>query len=117
MIHCESVAGEGISQARARFRGTANYRKSVTRSPQLRKTANRDHSILTRPPIQGSMRPTEDHMASDLYTPGKLAEALGISAGKVKKLIDELKLEPDAMKGPCKYYGAAALKKLKAAAK
>jgi hypothetical protein len=56
-------------------------------------------------------------MATDLYTAGKLAETLGIPAAKVKKLIDELKLKPDSVKGACKYYGAAALGKLKAAAK
>ncbi len=54
---------------------------------------------------------------AELYSPAKLAESLGISAGKVKKLIDELKLQPDSVKGACKYYGDAALKKLKAAAK
>ncbi|HET6486003.1 MAG TPA: hypothetical protein VFH83_06265 [Spirochaetia bacterium] len=54
---------------------------------------------------------------AELYTAGKLAESLGISAGKVKKLIEELKIKEDSMKGVCKYYGEAALKKLKAAAK
>ena len=56
-------------------------------------------------------------MAADLYTAGKLAEELSMSAAKVKKLIDELKIKPDAEKGACKYYGADALKKLRAAAK
>jgi hypothetical protein len=56
-------------------------------------------------------------MAADLYTAGKLAEELAIPAAKVKKLIDELKIKPDAEKGACKYYGAAALKKLRAASK
>ena len=56
-------------------------------------------------------------MAGEMYTAGKLAEALGVSAGKVKKLIDELKIKEDSVKGVCKYYGEAALKKLKAAAK
>ncbi len=56
-------------------------------------------------------------MAGQLYSTGKLAEALGLPAGKVKKLIDELKVKEDAVKGVCKYYGEAALKKLKAAAK
>ncbi len=56
-------------------------------------------------------------MAENLYTAGKLAESLGIPAGKVKKLIEELKIKEDSMKGVCKYYGEAALKKLKAAAK
>ncbi|MGA2477233.1 MAG: hypothetical protein ABSG63_00610 [Spirochaetia bacterium] len=54
---------------------------------------------------------------AELYTAGKLAEALGISAGKVKKLLDELKIKEDSMKGACKYYGEAALKKLKTAGK
>jgi hypothetical protein len=56
-------------------------------------------------------------MAGEMYTAGKLAEALGVSAGKVKKLIDELKIKEDSVKGVCKYYGEVALKKLKAAAK
>ncbi len=56
-------------------------------------------------------------MAEQLYTTGKLAEALGISVGKVKKLIDELKVKEDSVKGICKYYGETALKKLRAAAK
>lgn len=59
---------------------------------------------------------TEDTMA-ELYTAGKLAETLGISAGKVKKLLEELKISADSAKGACKYYGDAALKKLKAAVK
>jgi len=52
-----------------------------------------------------------------LYEATRPAEALGISAGKVKKLLDELKVKEDSVKGVCKYYGEAALKKLKAAAK
>jgi hypothetical protein len=56
-------------------------------------------------------------MAGQLYTSGKLAETLGISAGKVKKLLDELKIKEDSVKGVCKYYGEEALKKLKAAGK
>jgi hypothetical protein len=54
---------------------------------------------------------------AELYTAGKLAEALGISAGKVKKLLDEMKIKEDSVKGVCKYYGEAALKKLKTAAR
>jgi biotin operon repressor len=52
-----------------------------------------------------------------LYTAGSLAGELGISPGAVKKLIDTLKVAPDQIKAGCKYYGAAALKKLAAAAK
>lgn len=54
---------------------------------------------------------------SALYTAGKLAEALGVSAGKVKKLLDEKKIEPDEVQRGCKFYGAATLKILKAAVK
>ena len=41
--------------------------------------------------------------AGELYTVGKLAEALGASQGKVKKLIDELSIEPAEVKRGCKY--------------
>jgi hypothetical protein len=59
-------------------------------------------------------------MAADkgtLYTSGKLAEALGVSPGKVKKLLEELKIAPDDVQRGCKYYGAATLKRLQTAAK
>ncbi len=52
-----------------------------------------------------------------LFTAGKLAEALGVSAGKVKKLLEEHRITPDDIQRGCKYYGAAALAKLKAAVK
>lgn len=54
---------------------------------------------------------------TEMFTAGKLAEKLGIPAGAVKKLLEAQKIEPVAVKGPCKYYGAAALKKLQSAAK
>jgi hypothetical protein len=50
-----------------------------------------------------------------LYTAGKLAEALGVSQGKVKKLLVELGIEHCSAKGACKYYDQAALEKVKAA--
>lgn len=52
-----------------------------------------------------------------LFTAAKLAEELGVSAGKVKKLIEEKGLKPDEILKGCKYYGAVALKALKTAAK
>ena len=55
--------------------------------------------------------------SATLLTTAALAEKLGLSAGAVKKLIEASKIEPDAVKGPCKYYGLASLKKLQAAAK
>lgn len=50
----------------------------------------------------------------EMFTAGKLAEALGISQGKVRKLITEHAIEPDEIKRNCKYYGSVTLKKLKA---
>ena len=52
-----------------------------------------------------------------LLSTGALAEKLGMSAGALKKLIETAKIEPDSVKGACKYYGPASLKKLQAAAK
>jgi hypothetical protein len=54
-------------------------------------------------------------MADEMYTAGKLAKALGVSQGKVKKLLASLEIEPDEVKRNCKYYGGATLEKLKAA--
>lgn len=51
---------------------------------------------------------------TNLLTAGKIAEAVKASPAAVKKAILELKLKPDAVKGPCLYYGAEALKKIKA---
>ncbi len=51
---------------------------------------------------------------TNLLTAGKIAEAVKVSPAAVKKAIQELKLEPDAVKGPCLYYGPAAVKKIKA---
>jgi hypothetical protein len=44
-----------------------------------------------------------------------MAKALGVSQGKVKKIIAALEIEPDEVKRNCKYYGAASLEKVKAA--
>ena len=51
---------------------------------------------------------------TNLLTAGKIAEAVKASPAVVKKLIQELKLKPDAVKGPCLYYGPGALKKIRA---
>ena len=52
-----------------------------------------------------------------LYTAAKLAEALGVSEGKLKKLIATQNIQPDEVKRGCKYYGAKTLEALKAALK
>lgn len=52
---------------------------------------------------------------SDMLTGGKIAKELGVSPAKVKKMIEELKIEPDQVKGACKYYGHKTVDKIKKA--
>ncbi|MBI2375797.1 MAG: hypothetical protein HYV07_17505 [Deltaproteobacteria bacterium] len=52
---------------------------------------------------------------SNLLTVSKIAKELGVSDGKVKKAIAELKLDPDAKKGACAYYAPASVAKIKTA--
>ena len=51
---------------------------------------------------------------AELYTAGKLAEKLGVSQGKVKKIIEAENIEPDEVKRNCKYYGEETAAKIKA---
>jgi hypothetical protein len=51
---------------------------------------------------------------SDLMTAGNIAKTLGVSDGKVKKAITELKIAPAAKKGACNYYAKDAVAKIKA---
>lgn len=53
--------------------------------------------------------------AADLLTAAKIAAALGVSDGKVKKAIAELKLKPAAKKGVCNYYAKGDVAKIKKA--
>ena len=46
----------------------------------------------------------------ELLTTGKIAEKLGVSQGKVSKIVKEKGLEPDAKKGACGYYGPEKVK-------
>ena len=46
----------------------------------------------------------------ELLTTGKIAEKLGVSQGKVSKVVKEKGLEPDARKGACGYYGPEKVK-------
>jgi uncharacterized protein (UPF0254 family) len=50
---------------------------------------------------------------AEMYTAGKLAEKLGVSQGKVKKVIEAEKIEPDEVKRGCKYYSEATASKIK----
>lgn len=54
-----------------------------------------------------------DTMSNVMYTAGKLAEELGISQGKVRKLIENHGIAPDEIKRNCKYYSSATLESLK----
>jgi len=56
-------------------------------------------------------------MADTLTTAGKLAKELNVPEKKIKEAIEKAGIEPDAVKGPCKYYGAATVEKIKAALK
>lgn len=49
-----------------------------------------------------------------MLTAGKLADTLGVSQGKVKKLIKDLNIKPDEVARGCNYYGPSALTKIKA---
>ena len=47
-----------------------------------------------------------------MYTAGKLAEKLGVSQGKVKKIIEAANIEADEVKRGCKYYTEATAEKI-----
>ncbi len=53
----------------------------------------------------------------EMLSASKWAEKLGVSAGKVKKAIEKLALEPTSIKGNCKYYSADSAEKIKEALK
>lgn len=46
----------------------------------------------------------------ELLTTGKIAERLGVSPGKVSKIVKAEGLEPDVKKGACGYYGPEKVK-------
>lgn len=52
---------------------------------------------------------------ANMLTAGKVAQALGVGPGQVKKAIESLKLKPSVVKAGCSYYDADAVKKIKAA--
>ena len=53
----------------------------------------------------------------ELLTSAKLAEKIGVSAGKVSKYLKEQGIQPDVMKGRCGYYGAETAAKVEEALK
>ncbi len=50
---------------------------------------------------------------AEMYTAAKLAGKLGVSQGKVKKIIEAEKIEADEVKRNCKYYSEATAEKIK----
>ena len=56
-------------------------------------------------------------MADELLTAGKIAEKLGVSAGKVSKTIKQEGLEPDQKKGNCGYFGPQKVRQIEEALK
>lgn len=52
---------------------------------------------------------------ADLITAGNIAKELDVSDAKVKKVIKELGIEPDAKKGVCNYYSRDVVSKIKEA--
>ncbi len=62
-------------------------------------------------PVYDSRMPT----APDLLTAAKIAVQLKVSDAKVKNAIAALKLKPAAKKGPCSYYAASDIAKIKKA--
>ncbi len=53
-------------------------------------------------------------MAEELLTAGKLAKVLNVPEKKIKEAIEKAGIQPDVVKGACKYYGPAAAEKIKA---
>lgn len=53
----------------------------------------------------------------ELLTSAKLAEKIGVSAGKVTKYLKEQGIQPDVMKGRCGYYGPGTIAKVAEALK
>lgn len=57
-------------------------------------------------------------MAKDeLLTAKKIADKLGVPAGKVSKYLKDNDVAPDQTKGACKYYGPKAVKSIEKALK
>ncbi|HOQ49091.1 MAG TPA: hypothetical protein PLV01_04590 [Candidatus Kapabacteria bacterium] len=49
----------------------------------------------------------------EMLTAKKVAEKLGVTEAKVKKIIKEQNIEPDAKRGACNYYAPATVEKIK----
>ncbi len=55
--------------------------------------------------------------ADEVLAAGKIAERLGVSAGKVSKIIKEQGIEPDQKKGNCAMFGPEKIRQIEEALK
>lgn len=51
-------------------------------------------------------------MAEELLTAKKIADKIGVPVKDVSTFITSSKIDPDQVKGGCKYYGPVTLKKI-----
>ncbi|MEJ5245253.1 MAG: hypothetical protein WHV28_06040 [Bacteroidota bacterium] len=49
----------------------------------------------------------------EMLTAKKVAEKLGVTEAKVKKIIKEQNIEPDAKRGACNYYAPTTVEKIR----
>jgi len=54
-----------------------------------------------------------DLKSANLVTSGDMIKVLGVSGAKVKKAIQQLRIEPKAKRGVCNYYSRDDLAKVK----
>jgi len=114
-------AGELLARVRERGTVAFEYRDEDVRikgrvppsmAGELRSTA-RGWERALRARDTGTKGGAE--MADELLSAGKIAEKLGVSAGKVSKVIKETALEPDQKKGACGYFGPEKVKQIEEA--
>jgi predicted transcriptional regulator len=68
--------------------------------------------------LQAGNRKGSAHVSEEkLLTAGKIAEAIGVSQGKVSKYIRDQSIEPDETKGRCGYFGAEKVRLIEKALK
>lgn len=57
----------------------------------------------------------QENPTTQLLSTGKVAELLKVSPNKLKKAIQQLQIEPDAVKCNCNYYSLETIEKIKKA--
>ena len=49
----------------------------------------------------------------EMLTSVKIAESLGVPPGKIKKIIQDMNIQPDSKKGVCCYYSTDTVARIK----